>query len=761
MSGAVAEMPEVPITPALVAEHGLSAEEYARIERVMGRAPNLTELGVFSAMWNEHCSYKSSRIWLRTLPTEAPWVICGPGENAGVVDIGDGQAAVFKMESHNHPSFIEPYQGAATGVGGILRDVFTMGARPVASLDALRFGAPGHPRTRHLVAGVVAGIGGYGNCIGVPTVGGSCAFDSAYDGNILVNAMTVGVAPADRIFRAAARDATGHPVVYVGAKTGRDGIHGATMASAAFDEGTEEKRPTVQVGDPFTEKLLMEACLALMGTDAIVAIQDMGAAGLTCSSVEMADKGGAGIELDLDRVPLRESAMTPYEIMLSESQERMLMVIRPDAAERARAVFEKWGVDFAVVGRVTDTGRLVLKADGAVVGDLPVRPLVDEAPVYERPYTLTPRPAPPAAAPADEADPIEALQRLLAAPDLCSRRWIWEQYDHMVMADTVQPPGGDAAVVRVHGTNKGLALTADCTPRYCAADPASGGAQAVAEAWRNLTAVGARPLAITDCLNFGDPERAQVMGQFVGCIQGMAEACRALDFPVVSGNVSLYNETEGAGILPTPSIGGLGLIADLGRMCDIALEAPGETLLLIGGAGGHLGRSLYQREIEGRQEGPPPAVDLAAERRTGDFVRRLIEGGRLGACHDIADGGLLVALAEMALAALDKGRTVGASIAVPAEAKSAAGWLFGEDQGRYLVSVPARHAAALLADAEAEGIPATAIGATTAANTGAPAGATGAALTVEGRGAISIATLRRIHEEWLPAYMAGEAEHER
>ena len=751
-------MREVPITPALVAEHGLSADEYARIERLMGRAPNLTELGVFSAMWNEHCSYKSSRVWLRRLPTEAPWVICGPGENAGVVDIGDGQAAVFKMESHNHPSFIEPYQGAATGVGGILRDVFTMGARPVASLDALRFGAPGHHRTRHLVAGVVAGIGGYGNCIGVPTVGGSCAFDAAYDGNILVNAMTVGVAPADRIFYAAAENAVGHPVVYVGARTGRDGIHGATMASAAFGGETEEKRPTVQVGDPFTEKLLMEACLALMETDAIVAIQDMGAAGLTCSSVEMADKGDAGIELDLDRVPVRESAMTPYEIMLSESQERMLMVIRPEAADQARAVFETWGVDFAVVGRVTATGRLVLKAGGAVVGDLPVRPLVDQAPVYERAYVLTPRPAPLAGAPAGEAAPapapMEALQRLLAAPDLCSKRWIWEQYDHMVMADTVQPPGGDAAVVRVHGTRKGLALTADSTPRYCAADPASGGAQAVAEAWRNLTAVGARPLAITDCLNFGNPERADVMGQFVGCIEGMAEACLALDFPVVSGNVSFYNETGGAGILPTPSIGGVGLIADLAFMCNMAFKAPDEALLLIGGgaagAGGHLGRSLYQREIEGREAGPPPAVDLAAERRHGDFVRRLIESGRLSACHDISDGGLLVALAEMALGGLDSGRTVGARIAVPAGVACAAGWLFGEDQARYLVSAPQGEAAALVADAGDAGVPASVIGATG-----------GASLTVEGAGAISIAALRRIHEEWLPAYMAGTVEHER
>ena len=767
MSGAVGEMRAVPITPALVAEHGLSPDEYARIERVMGRVPNLTELGVFSAMWNEHCSYKSSRVWLRTLPTEAPWVICGPGENAGVVDIGDGQAAVFKMESHNHPSFIEPYQGAATGVGGILRDVFTMGARPVASLDALRFGAPGHPRTRHLVAGVTAGIGGYGNCIGVPTVGGSCAFDATCDGNILVNAMTVGIAPADRIFYAAAGNAVGHPVVYAGAKTGRDGIHGATMASAAFGEGTEEKRPTVQVGDPFTEKLLMEACLALMGTDAIIAIQDMGAAGLTCSSVEMADKGGAGIELDLDKVPVRESAMTPYEIMLSESQERMLMVIRPDAAERARAVFEKWGVDFAVIGRVTDSGRLVLRAGGAVVGDLPVRPLVDEAPVYERPYTLTPRPAPLADAPAGTPapEPMEALQRLLSAPDLCSKRWIWEQYDHMVMADTVQPPGGDAAVVRVHGTGKGLALTADCTPRYCAADPASGGAQAVAEAWRNLSAVGARPLALTDCLNFGNPERPAVMGQFVGCIEGMAEACRALDFPVVSGNVSFYNETDGVGILPTPSIGGLGLIADLGRMCDLALKAPGEALLLVGGAGGHLGRSLYQREIEGREEGPPPAVDLAAERRHGDFVRREIESGRVSACHDISDGGLLVALAEMALAALDAGRSIGARIALPAGVPSA-GWLFGEDQARYLLSVPPEGTATLAAAAADAGVPVSVIGSTggsTGGTTGGSSGGSsgGAALTVDGRGAISLATLRHIHEEWLPAYMAGEAEHER
>ena len=747
MNGA-AEGP--PVTPALAARHGLAADEYDRIERLLGRTPNFTELGVFSALWSEHCSYKSSRVWLRKLPTEAPWVISGPGENAGVVDIGDGQAAVFKMESHNHPSFIEPCQGAATGVGGILRDVFTMGARPVATLDALRFGAPAHEKTRHLVAGVVAGIGGYGNCVGVPTVGGSCAFDPAYNGNILVNAMTVGIAPADRIFYAAAANAVGHPVVYVGAKTGRDGIHGATMASAAFGGAAEEKRPTVQVGDPFTEKLLLEACLALMATDAIVAIQDMGAAGLACSSVEMADKGGAGIELELDRVPVREGAMTPYEIMLSESQERMLMVLRPGAEARARAVFEKWGVDFAVIGRVTGSRRLVLEAGGAVVGDLPIRPLVDDAPCYERP--LRRAAPPPPVAPRRAAAPavIDSLRRLVGAPDLCAKRWIWEQFDHMVMGDTVQRPGGDAAVVRVHGTRKGLALTTDCTPRYCAADPAAGGAQAVAEAWRNLVAVGARPLALTDCLNFGNPERPHVMGQFAGCIEGMAAACRALDFPVVSGNVSFYNETDGAGIPPTPTIGGVGLIADLDLMCDLALAAPGETLFLIGGAGGHLDRSLYQREILGREEGPPPPVDLAAERRHGAFVRRQIESGRLSACHDVSDGGLLVALAEMVLAALDAGRPLGAVIDLPAGVADAAAWLFGEDQARYLVSAPEAEAAPLAADAARERIPCAAIGKTGEA-----------ALTVAGAGAISITELRRVHEAWLPAYMAAAAEHHR
>ncbi|MGD9537016.1 MAG: phosphoribosylformylglycinamidine synthase subunit PurL [Alphaproteobacteria bacterium] len=733
---------EPEITPEVVAGHGLKPDEYERVVAALGRTPNLTELGIFSVMWSEHCSYKSSRVWLKTLPTSAPWVICGPGENAGIVDIGDGQAAVFKMESHNHPSFIEPYQGAATGVGGILRDVFTMGARPIANLNALRFGAPEHPKTRHLVAGVVAGIGGYGNCIGVPTVGGECTFHPSYNGNILVNAMTVGLVDAGRIFYSAAGK-PGHPVVYVGSKTGRDGIHGATMASAEFDESSEEKRPTVQVGDPFTEKLLLEACLELMATDAIEAIQDMGAAGLTCSSVEMAGKGGTGIEIDLDLVPQREQGMSAYEIMLSESQERMLMVLKPGREDVARRVFEKWELDFAVIGKVTDTGRFVLRKGNALVGDMPIPPLVDEAPVYRRPY-VEPQPRPPVDAAALDHPPVmAALLKLIGGPDLCAKRWIWEQYDHMVMADTVQRPGGDAAVVRVHGTTKALAMTTDCTPRYCAAHPKTGGMQAVAEAWRNLSAVGAKPLAITDCLNFGNPERPEVMGQFVGCIEGMAEACRALDFPVVSGNVSLYNETSGQGVQPTPAIGGVGLIADVSRAITLAFKAEGESILLLGATAGHLGVSLYLRDVLGTEAGPPPPVDLAAERRTGDFVRGLIEQGRVSACHDVSDGGLLVAIAEMALGAARAGRAVGATLnAAPGGSAPAAHW-FGEDQARYVLTAPPAEAARIEADARAANIPLTAVGLTG-----------GASLTVAGAGAISVTELARAHEAWLPAFMA-------
>jgi len=672
------------ITAEIVAQHGLSPEEYERVLHAMGREPNLTELGIFSVMWSEHCSYKSSRIHLKKLPTTGPQVICGPGENAGVVDIGDGQAAIFKMESHNHPSYIEPYQGAATGVGGILRDVFTMGARPVANMNALRFGRPDHPKMRHLIAGVVHGIGGYGNCVGVPTVGGEVNFHRAYDGNILVNAMTVGVAETDKIFYSAA-SGIGNSIVYVGSKTGRDGIHGATMASADFSEDSEEKRPTVQVGDPFTEKLLIEACLELMASDAIVAIQDMGAAGLTSSSVEMASKGGVGIELNMDAVPCRETGMTPYEMMLSESQERMLMVLKPGREDFAEAIFRKWELDFAVIGHVTDTGRMVLTFKGETVADIPLGPLADEAPAYDRPWVKTPPPAPLGDVP--ECTDIAAdLLKLMGSPDIASRRWIWEQYDHMVGADTVQRPGGDAAVVRVHGTHKGLAMTTDCTPRYCFADPYEGGKQAIAEAYRNLSAVGAKPLATTDCMNFGNPQRPEIMGQFVGCIEGMAEACTALDFPIVSGNVSLYNETKnedgsGSAILPTPAIGAIGLLDDWSKSATIGFKGTGDVIVLIGTRSGHLGQSLWLRELHGREDGPPPPVDLEAERRAGEFVRGAIASGALTAVHDVSDGGVAVTIAEMALAG-----GYGAMLHAPLPCGVACS-LFGEDQGLYVATV--------------------------------------------------------------------------
>ncbi len=723
------------VGPALAAEFGLSAEEFARAVTIMGRTPNLTELGIFSVMWSEHCSYKSSKNWLRKLPTTGKHVICGPGENAGVIDIGDGIAAIFKIESHNHPSFIEPYQGAATGVGGILRDVFTMGARPIANLNALRFGSPDHPKTRHLVAGVVAGIGGYGNCVGVPTVGGECNFHPSYNGNILVNAMTVGIADKNRIFYSAAAG-PGNPVIYVGAKTGRDGIHGATMASAEFSDDSEEKRPTVQVGDPFTEKLLIEACLELMAGDAIVAIQDMGAAGLTSSSVEMAGKGGLGLELDLDRVPVRERGMTAYEIMLSESQERMLMILKPGSEAQARAVFEKWELDFANIGKVTESGRLVLRMNGAVAADMPIEPLVTQAPLYDRPWSPSPALPELSAAELEARDPIVALKALIGCPDVASKRWIWQQYDHLVMGRTVQRPGGDAAVVALPDSKKALALVTDCTPRYCQADPKRGGAQAVAETWRNLTAVGATPLAITDNMNFGNPERPEIMGQFAGCVEGMREACLALDYPIVSGNVSLYNETNGKGILPTPVIGGVGILADATKSVSLALKAPGETLILIGATKGHLGASLYLREVLGREEGAPPPVDLLAERKNGDFVRAELGSGRISACHDLADGGLLVALAEMAMAG-----NIGASIACPDGAVPHGFW-FGEDQGRYLLATAAPEL--VKTNAEKAGIPALILGLTG-----------GDTLTLPGGNAISVSELRRINEAWLPTYMAG------
>ncbi len=789
-------------SPDVIAEHGLSPDEYAQIEAHLGRAPNLLELGIFSVMWSEHCSYKSSRRHLAKLPTKGPRVIHGPGENAGVVDIGDGQAVVFKMESHNHPSFIEPYQGAATGVGGIMRDVFTMGARPVAMMNALRFGAIDHAKTPHLLSGVVAGIGGYGNCMGVPTIGGETNFDAAYNENILVNAMCVGLADQEKIFLSAAKGA-GNPVVYVGAKTGRDGIHGATMASAEFDEDSEEKRPTVQVGDPFMEKLLLEACLELMAEDAIIAIQDMGAAGLTSSSVEMAAGGMAagagGFDLNLDQVPQREDRMTAYEMMLSESQERMLMVLKPGKEAQAQAIFEKWGVDFAIIGETTDTGRLVIRHQGEIQADLPLGPLANEAPNYDRPQAALPAPAqledpkrtvhecrieltsgtgdiaeitealvqetlsdqtdidgvgvtltpqgailfarsvPDAAENVfarliaaaenlrqtevisgvetethDEAVSLadspagdtllSALGTLMASADLCSREWIWSQYDHTVMGDTVMIPGGDAGVVRVHGTKKGLAVTTDVTPRYCLADPVMGGRQAVAECYRNLCAVGATPLALTNCLNFGNPQKPDIMAQFVGCITGMAEAAEALSTPIVSGNVSLYNETNGKAIPPTPAIGAVGLLEDVAGLVRMSTAQEGDALVALGTTRGWLGQSLYLRDLFGIVEGAPPPVDLAEEKKAGELVRRLVTEAPITALHDVSDGGLLVAIAEMALASGQ-----GVALATPVKERRAAFW-FGEDQGRYILSLPAAEADRLVLKCAMAGVQASRLG---------------------------------------------------
>jgi phosphoribosylformylglycinamidine synthase len=732
-----------PLDPAraaqLAAEFGLKPEEYDRALAILGRTPSLTELGVFSVMWSEHCSYKSSRIWLKELPTKAPWVIQGPGENAGVIAIGDGLAAVFKMESHNHPSWIEPYNGAATGVGGILRDVFTMGARPIANLNALRFGSPDAPRMKQIIDGVVRGIGGYGNCVGVPTVGGEVNFHPAYNGNPLVNAMTVGIAKADRIFTAAATG-VGNPVVYVGSKTGRDGIHGATMSSAEFSADSEEKRPTVQIGDPFAEKLLIEACLELMATDAIVAIQDMGAAGLTSSGVEMAGKGGMGVDLTLDNVPQREEGMTAYEMMLSESQERMLMVLKPGREAQAEAIFTKWELDFAVIGHLTDTGRIVIRHKGEVEADIPLAPLESEAPLYRRPTEDTPpQPVLDATTIADPIGIEAALMRLVACPDLCSRRWIWDQYDSLVNGQTVKRPGAaDAAIVRIEDHDRALAMTTDCTPRYVVADPVEGGKQAVAEAWRNITATGALPLAITDNMNFGNPEKPRIMGQFAGAVRGMAAACTALDFPVISGNVSLYNETEGRPILPTPAIGGVGVLEDARQAIGLGMPSNAD-LVLVGTTTGWLGQSLWLREVTGREHGAPPPVDLTAERRNGDFIRSQILAGTIRACHDCADGGLLVTLAEMAM---ETG--IGATLAAPPGDTPAHAFWFGEDQGRYVVAVP--DAAAFIAAATAAGVPATRLGQ-----------AGGGDLVLSPGRSISVAGLRAANEATLPALMEGRS----
>ncbi|WP_300065893.1 phosphoribosylformylglycinamidine synthase subunit PurL [uncultured Ruegeria sp.] len=687
-------MQEPAITPDLIAAHGLKPDEYDMILEIIGREPSFTELGIFSAMWNEHCSYKSSKKWLRTLPTSGPQVICGPGENAGVVDIGDGQAVVFKMESHNHPSYIEPYQGAATGVGGILRDVFTMGARPIASMNALSFGEPGHHKTRQLVNGVVEGIGGYGNCFGVPCVGGEVRFHPAYNGNCLVNAFAAGLADSDKIFYSAA-SGVGMPVVYLGAKTGRDGVGGATMASAEFDDTIEEKRPTVQVGDPFTEKRLMEATLELMQTGAVISIQDMGAAGLTCSAVEMGDKGGLGVRLDLENVPQREENMTAYEMMLSESQERMLMVLKPELEAKARAVFEKWDLDFAIVGETIAEDRFLIVHNGEVKADLVLSKLSSTAPEYDRPWE--PTPAAEELAEVPQIDPIDGLRALLASPNYAGKQWVYEQYDTMVMADSSRTPGLGAGMVRVHGTDKVLAFTSDVTPRYVRANPEEGGKQAVAEAYRNLTAVGARPLATTDNLNFGNPEKPEIMGQFVGAIKGIGAAVAALDMPIVSGNVSLYNETDGQGILPTPTIGAVGLLSHTDEIIGNEVR-DGHVALVIGETTGHLGQSALLAEVFNREDGDAPHVDLDAEHRNGDFIRANRE--MIKACTDLSDGGLALAAFELAEAA-------GVGVCLD---DASTEFLFGEDQARYLVACNFDQAEALMIAAGQAGVPLVSVG---------------------------------------------------
>ncbi len=687
-------MTEPTITPDLIAAHGLTPDEYDRILQIIGRDPTFTELGIFSAMWNEHCSYKSSKKWLRTLPTTGPQVICGPGENAGVVDIGDGQAVVFKMESHNHPSYIEPYQGAATGVGGILRDVFTMGARPIAAMNALSFGLPSHPKTRQLVNGVVAGVGGYGNAFGVPTVGGEVRFDESYNGNCLVNAFAAGLADADKIFYSAA-SGVGMPVVYLGAKTGRDGVGGATMASAEFDDTIEDKRPTVQVGDPFTEKRLMEATLELMATGAVISIQDMGAAGLTCSAVEMGDKGGLGIRLTLESVPQRETHMTAYEMMLSESQERMLMVLRPELEDAARAVFVKWDLDFAIVGETIAEDRFLILHNGAVKADLPLSKLASSAPEYDRPWEETPPAAPVGDVP--QVDPIAGLRSLIGSPNYAAKNWVFEQYDAQVMGDTLRIPGAGAGIVRIHGTQKALAFTSDVTPRYVFANPFEGGKQAVAEAYRNLICVGALPLATTDNMNFGNPEKPRIMGQFVGAIKGIGAAVRALDMPIVSGNVSLYNETDGTAILPTPTIGAVGLIADVTRIIG-GMVAEGHVLLLLGQTAGHMGQTAFLAEHLDRKDGDAPHVDLVAEAAHGAFVRD--HADLITACTDLGDGGLALAAFELAATA-DVGITLDSDDTVQ---------LFAEDQARYLIAATPAQAQALLDAAIAAHVPLAQVG---------------------------------------------------
>ena len=664
-------------------EHGLKADEYKKICDLLKRSPNITELGIFSAMWNEHCSYKSSRLHLKKLPTKGEKVIQGPGENAGVIDIEDGDSIVFKIESHNHPSFIEPYQGAATGVGGIMRDVFTMGARPIANLNSIHFGSPQHKKTKNLLRGVVHGIGGYGNCMGVPTIAGQTSFDSSYNGNILVNAMTLGLVKKNKIFysKAAGLD---KPVIYVGSKTGRDGIHGASMASASFDEKIEEKKPTVQVGDPFTEKLLLEACLELMSGDSIIAIQDMGAAGLTSSSIEMASKGNLGIKINLNKVPCREANMTPYEIMLSESQERMLIVLENGKEDLAKKIFDKWNLDFAVIGKTTDTKNIELFFDSSQVANIPVNTLVENSPMYERKWKKSklPKKNKIKKENLNKLKIKDVLKKILSNPNVCSKEWIWQQYDHTVMGDTIQKPGGDSGVVRVHGTKKAVAASVDSSAVYCWAHPLTGGKQIVAESWRNLISVGATPIAITNCLNFGSPENENNMGEFVECVQGIGEASKYLNFPVVSGNVSFYNQTKEIGIKPTPSIGGVGLIKDYKKMVSMDFKKTNNLVLAIGKTEGHIDQSLFARTILDEDNGPPPEVNLFNEKNNGECLLNLIEKDFIKSAHDVSLGGVITALSKMCI----KGNK-GIKLKKTKNLINEIEYLFAEDQGRYLIEI--------------------------------------------------------------------------
>ncbi|MCZ2328190.1 phosphoribosylformylglycinamidine synthase subunit PurL [Bartonella sp. F02] len=729
---------DIAITPELIEHHGLKTDEYQRILKLIGREPTFTELGIFSAMWNEHCSYKSSKKWLKTLPTKGACVIQGPGENAGVVDIGNNQCVVFKMESHNHPSYIEPYQGAATGVGGILRDVFTMGARPVAAMNALRFGSPDHPRTRHLVSGVVAGIGGYGNAFGVPTVGGEVDFDERYNGNILVNAFAAGITEIDSIFYSKAQG-VGLPVVYLGAKTGRDGVGGATMASAEFDDSVDEKRPTVQVGDPFTEKCLLEACLELMALKAVIAIQDMGAAGLTSSAVEMGAKGDLGIELDLDKVPVREENMTAYEMMLSESQERMLMVLKPEMETQAAAIFNKWGLHFSIIGKTTDDLRFRVLHQGKEVANLPIKELGDEAPVYDRPWV---EPSKKTTLPVEQFKQVhnldDALLTLLNSANQSSRRWVYEQYDTLIQGNSLVRPGGDAGVIRVSNNDKrALAFSSDVTPRYCEADPYEGGKQAVAECWRNISTTGATPLAATDNLNFGNPEKPEIMGQLVFAIKGIGEACRALDFPIVSGNVSLYNETNGQAIPPTPTIAGVGIIDDWSKLATIGGMQNDDIIVLIGSCGSHLGQSIYARNILNIDAGAPPCVDLQLEKKHGLFIRNVINRNFVHAAHDLSDGGLAIALAEMVIKA-KKGVKIELSNSLPHHVE-----LFGEDQGRYLLAVKPDALNKLKTLAQEKEIFLTELGIVE-----------GDTLDIKNVLTLSVSKLTQAYENWFPEFMS-------